>query len=165
MALSESDVQAGLDSLTQKRLVTADEGFSGRVTKYQHRFCNTEFGDLQFNPQQRAIVCITLLRGPQTPGELRTRSNRLAEFSNVQAVEQELEQLINQQYMVKLEREPGKRESRFANQFTEQDFSEQQSPLNTVSTTGENVDEVAQLRQEIAALRSELAAIKDHLGL
>ena len=81
--LSESEVQDGLDTLVEKRLVTVDEGLSGRVSKYAHRFCNTEFGSIKLTDQQKAIICLMLVRGAQTPGELRTRSNRLASFSNV----------------------------------------------------------------------------------
>ena len=94
LSLTEADVQDTLDELIALRLVTVDEGLSGRVNKYAHRFCNTEFGSLQFTEQQRAIICLLLLRGAQTPGELRTRSNRLAEFASVNEVESALNYLI-----------------------------------------------------------------------
>ncbi len=165
MSLSELEVQNALDELVAKRLVTSDEGFSGRVNKYQHRFCNTEFGSLKFTEQEKAIICITLLRGPQTPGEIRTRSNRLAEFSNVQQVEDALSNLITNEHVVKLEREPGKRESRFANLFTNGDYEAASNEQINSGAPSENNSEVAQLRAEIATLRSELAEIKDHLGL
>ncbi|MGY8875364.1 MAG: YceH family protein, partial [Pseudoalteromonas sp.] len=87
LSLTDEDVQNALDELIEMRLVTIDEGLSGRVNKYDHRFCNTEFSNLQFSAQQRAIVCLLLLRGAQTPGELRTRSARLADFNNVNEVE------------------------------------------------------------------------------
>jgi len=99
LSLTEAQVQDTLDELIASRLVTVDEGLSGRVNKYAHRFCNTEFGSLQFTEQQRAIICLLLLRGPQTPGELRTRSNRLAEFSNVNEVEAALNALIEQEHV------------------------------------------------------------------
>ena len=92
------DVQNALDELIEMRLVTIDEGLSGRVNKYDHRFCNTEFSNLQFSAQQRAIVCLLLLRGAQTPGELRTRSARLADFNNVNEVETALNKLIESEY-------------------------------------------------------------------
>ena len=98
--LTDSDVQNALDELIDMRLVTIDEGLSGRVNKYDHRFCNTEFSNLQFSAQQRAIVCLLLLRGAQTPGELRTRSARLADFNNVNEVETALNKLIESDYAV-----------------------------------------------------------------
>lgn len=166
--LSESEVQDGLDSLTEKRLVTVDEGLSGRVSKYAHRFCNTEFGSIKLTDQQKAIICLMLVRGAQTPGELRTRSNRLAEFNNVTEVETALNALVELEYVVKLEREPGKRESRYMHLFGDSDVIVNQ-PMNTNAdlavATSVNNDEVAQLRTEIAELRSELAEIKSHLGL
>ena len=166
--LSESEVQDGLDTLVEKRLVTVDEGLSGRVSKYAHRFCNTEFGSIKLTDQQKAIICLMLVRGAQTPGELRTRSNRLASFSNVNEVEEALNGLVNSEYVVKLEREPGKRESRFMHLFGDQDISETMA-MNTnvdrLSQTSVNIDEVAQLKTEVAELRSELARIKAHLGL
>lgn len=116
MSLSESDVQNEIDALQQANLLMVDHQASGRVNKYIHRFCNTEFGDLQFTPQQKAIICVLLLRGPQTPGELRTRTNRLADFANVTEVETTLTQLknLNGQVLVKkLAREPSKRECRY----------------------------------------------------
>jgi hypothetical protein len=168
MDLSESEVQNGLDSLSAKRLVTMDEGLSGRVSKYSHRFCNTEFGSIKLTDQQKAIICIMLVRGAQTPGELRTRSNRLADFNNVTEVEAALNELVDLEYMVKLEREPGKRESRFMHLFGD-DEKPLSNTMNTnadfAATTGENSDEMAQLRAEVAELRSELAELKSHLGL
>lgn len=120
MQITESDVQNTLDELRDKKLIFEHTSSGSRVTKYKHRFCNTEFSDLKFNRQQLAIICVMLLRGPQTPGELRTRTNRLAEFANVDEVEASLNTLQNLndlQLVTKLEREPGKRESRYAHLF------------------------------------------------
>lgn len=117
MSLSEGDVQNLLDELTEKKLVADEGAFSSRVAKYRHRFCNTEFGSFKLSEQEKAIVCVMLLRGPQTPGELRTRTNRLAEFANVNEVEAVLATMSDNQIVVKLEREPGKRESRYAHLF------------------------------------------------
>src|SRR6201991_26246 len=82
MDVSESQVQATVDALSKKHFVVEKSGFGSRVPKYQHRFCNTEYGTLKFNPQELAIVCELLVRGPQTPGELRTRAARMADFSD-----------------------------------------------------------------------------------
>ncbi|MEZ9417600.1 DUF480 domain-containing protein, partial [Vibrio sp. 10N.286.49.E1] len=82
-----------VDGLIARRMVSDESSFNSRVNKYQHRFCNTEFGDLQFTEQERAIICCMLLRGAQTPGELRTRTGRLANFSDVKEVESTLDKL------------------------------------------------------------------------
>ncbi|MEM0911393.1 MAG: DUF480 domain-containing protein [Pseudomonadota bacterium] len=118
MQLSESQVQAVLDELNERNMLFVEQG--SRVAKYKHRFCNTEFSSLKFTAQEFAIICVLLLRGPQTPGELRTRTNRLTEFNNVQEVEQALTGLSDfngDTLVVKLERESGKRESRYAHMF------------------------------------------------
>ena len=76
MDVDEATVQRTLDDLSKKHMIMERSGFGSRVPKYQHRFCNTEFGTLKFTPQELAIVCELLLRGPQTPGELRPRSQQ-----------------------------------------------------------------------------------------
>jgi uncharacterized protein YceH (UPF0502 family) len=120
MQLGENDVQNVLDELRHKNLLLEHQSSGSRVLKYKHRFCNTEFNSLQFTSQQLALICTLLLRGAQTPGELRTRTNRLAQFNNVNEVENSLTILSDfngEKLVVKLSREPGKRESRFAQLF------------------------------------------------
>ncbi|TMP32565.1 YceH family protein [Pseudoalteromonas rubra] len=160
MSVTESDVLDTLAQLEQKRIVVCDEGLSGRVNKYQHRFCNSEFGSLKLTEQQRAIVCLLLLRGPQTPGELRTRSGRLAEFATVGEVEAALNELQQQELVMRLAREPGKRESRYQHLFGNPEDDEQTAV--SASEPAVNLDE---LLQEIDQLKQELQTIKQHLGL
>jgi uncharacterized protein YceH (UPF0502 family) len=119
--LDEATVQQTVDGLVKKHMVTAQTGYGSRVAKYQHRFCNTEFGTLKFSPQELGIICVLLLRGPQTPGELRTNTNRLCQFSDMQEVEATLSGLMERSdgpYVVRLPREPGKRESRYVHLFS-----------------------------------------------
>jgi hypothetical protein len=119
--LSEQQVQALIDALSRKHLVIERSGFGSRVPKYQQRFCNTEFSVLQFTPQERAIVCELLLRGAQTPGELRSRAARMAEFTDVTQVESALQALASREsgpLVRKLAREPGRRDSRYAHLFS-----------------------------------------------
>src|ERR1700744_4132719 len=121
MSADEATIQSPLDHLLRKHLVIEKAGFGSRVPKYQHRFCNTEFGQLKFTPQEHAIVCELLVRGPQTPGELRTRAARMASFSDVGQIETALESLstrANGPFIVRLPREPGRRDSRYAHLFS-----------------------------------------------
>ncbi|MGS0536945.1 YceH family protein [Pseudoalteromonas sp. SaAl2] len=164
LCLTQNQVQNTLDELEARRLVTKDEGLSGRVSKYAHRFCNTEFGSLKFTEQERAIICLMLLRGAQTPGELRTRSNRLADFSNVAEVEAALNALISQEYIIKHPREAGKRESRYSHLFTDSpnvEYAVSDEPEPTQLKT----QEMDELLAEIDTLKTELQKIKQHLGL
>ena len=162
--LTESDVQVVLDELSDMRLVTVDEALSGRVNKYDHRFCNTEFSSLQFSAQQRAIICLLLLRGAQTPGELRTRSARLADFNNVDEVENALNKLIENEQVAKLPREAGKRESRYIHLFGEQPITPDSDTINLPSEAIKD-KELNDLLREVEELKAELNQIKAHLGL
>lgn len=174
MSLSENDVQDTVDSLKAKKLISDQTGFGSRVVKYKHRFCNTEFGDLQFSEQQRALICVLLLRGPQTPGELRTRTQRMAEFSNVAEAESVLMSLTDykgDQLVTQLPREPGKRESRYAHLFsgevtaTLSHTSNQDNPSG-YDATGQNdlvealAAKVDQLSLQVDELRQRLDALE-----
>jgi uncharacterized protein YceH (UPF0502 family) len=117
LALTEQQVQATVDALIRKGQLLEKSGFGSRVPKYQQRFCNMEFSELKFTPQETAIVCELLLRGPQTPGELRSRASRMAAFTDVSEVESALEALARREphpLVVRLTREPGRRDSRYA---------------------------------------------------
>ena len=165
MSLSEADVLDAVDALIERRLVSDESGFNSRVSKYQHRFCNTEFGDLQLTEQEKGIVCCMLLRGAQTPGEIRTRTNRLATFNDVKEVENVLEHLANDEkgpLVVKLPREAGKRESRYMHLFCgEVDVSELAVATTAPSSAGS--ERITQLEQEVAELREELAALREQV--
>ena len=120
LSLAERELQAGVEALQRRHLVVEKSGFGSRVPKYQHRLCNTEFGTLHFDPQELAILCELLLRGPQTPGELRSRAARMASFADAAAVEQVLERLASRAdgpFVRRLAREPGRREARYADCF------------------------------------------------
>lgn len=118
--LTDRTLQELIDALLRKHMVLEKSGFGSRVAKYQQRFCNTEFSSLQFTPQERAVVCELLLRGPQTAGELRTRAARMADIDDVAQVEAALEHLANLEAGVcvtRLPREAGRREARYAHLF------------------------------------------------
>ena len=169
MALDEATVQQTLDALNHKHLILERSGFGSRVPKYQHRFCNAEFGSLQLTALEVAILCELMLRGPQTPGELRSRAGRMTALSGVEEVESALEGLANRPdgpLVMKLPREPGRRESRYAQLFTGQPavtpVVEERAPAPTMGTPGET--RLAQLEQQVAQLRAEIERLKQRLG-
>jgi uncharacterized protein len=121
MNLDEPTVQHTLDALSRKHLILERSGFGSRVPKYQQLFCNTEHGSLKFSPQELAIVCELLLRGAQTPGELRSRASRMAPFNDVSEVEAALQNLLAREagpLVARLPRESGRRESRYQHLFS-----------------------------------------------
>lgn len=162
LELSESDVQQTLDLLVKKHIVRTLSGFGNRVMKYEHRFCNSEFGDLKFSPSEVALITTLLLRGAQTPGELRTRAARLYDFADVDEVEHTLLQLQSREdgpFVVRLTREPGKREHRFMHLFGD----------NEPAVAGDNSDDEASsvavgLTQRVAMLEQEVAELKQQLA-
>lgn len=97
MNLSESDVQEQLDNLVKRHFLRTVSGFGNRVTKYEQRFCNSEFGNLKLSAAEVAVITTLLLRGAQTPGELRSRASRMYEFSDMAEVESTLENLATRE--------------------------------------------------------------------
>ena len=168
MELDEATVQNTIDALMKQCHVNEKSGFGSRVTKYQHRFCNTEFGTLKFSEQELGIICVLLLRGPQTPGELRTRTERLCKFQDVHEVESTLDQLMQRDdgpFVARLPRQPGKRDARYAHLFGDEiAMSEAVAPLATVSASSEqDADRMEQLEQQVDQLRAEVATLKTRL--
>jgi hypothetical protein len=169
MAADDATIQNTLDHLIRKHLVIEKSGFGSRVPKFQHRFCNTEFGTLKFTPQELAIICELLVRGPQTPGELRTRAARMASFSEVGQVETTLEGLSSRAdgpFVVRLPREPGRRESRYAHLFsgavTIPTFTED-STAAPATAAEPAPSRLERLEEEVRQLKEELKSIKARL--
>lgn len=158
MNLSEMEVQSQLDELVKKHLATSNNGFGQRVSKYEQRFCNSAFGNLQLKSAEVAVLTLLFLRGAQTPGELRTRSGRLHEFTDMNEVEQTLSGLITRDdgpMVVRLAREPGKRESRYMHLFGG-DVVEAPAASADEMDSEDLVSRVAQLEQQVAQLQSQL---------
>lgn len=166
MALDERTVQDTIDTLVKQHLVLERSGFGSRVPKYQHRFCNTGFGSLEFTPQATAILCELMLRGPQTPGELRGRAARMAEIRDVTDVETALQALATREdgpFVVKLPREPGRRDSRYAHLIggPVEMQAEPESPGAQAHAHAPSLaDRIASLEAQVAGLRDELQRLR-----
>lgn len=180
LQLDEQTVKAAVDGLARRHLVIEKSGFGSRVPKYQQIFCNTEFGSLKFTPQETAIVCELLLRGPQTPGELRARVPRMAELPDPGVIESLLDGLARRPegaLVRQLPREPGRRDSSWAQLFEElpelpstvaPDDAEPTAPAKAgaaadAARRGDSADlaaRVSALEQAVNELREELAQWK-----
>lgn len=172
LELPESVVQQTIDALMKKHMVSdKSAGYGGRVTKYRHRFCNTEFGPLKFTKQELGVICVMLLRGAQTPGELRTRTNRLCEFADAAAVEATLQSLMTREdgpFIARLARAGGERESRYMHLFfgaIESAPEPEESPRSFASAaqggTSALGERVAQLEAEVAELKRQIEEIRN----
>jgi len=171
MSVDEPTVQRTIDALSRKHLVLERSGFGSRVSKYQHLFCNTEYGSLKLSAQELAIVCELLLRGPQTPGELRSRAGRMASFSDVSEVEAALQALLERDsgpLVARLPREPGRRESRYMHLFSgeppprvpEEEGAAAREGLALTGGGDGLADRVARLEDEVRQLRAELDELR-----
>ena len=170
LTLSETDVQQVVDALVKERWVVEKAGFGARVPKYAHRFCNTEFSPLQFDGNELGLLCVLFLRGPQSPGELRTRAQRLSDYSDIQTVESALQRLAQKEngpFVVKLPREPGKRDARYAHLFAAEGIAAPAlvAAAAPVPDSGQIATRIAQLEQELDELRREVAMLKSKLSL
>ena len=168
--LSEMEVQDALDALVSRGLVTEINASHSRVSKYQHRFCNTEFSDLQFSPAETAIICLMFVRGAQTPGELRSRSGRLHSFQSRDEVETALQSLQTKTggpFVRQLPKEPGKREQRYQECFCV-DF---ERPTVTLSSdigdeyTQQLEDKVKELEAQVEKLNQRIHELENASGL
>jgi uncharacterized protein len=168
--LPESTVQQALDALMRKFLVSdKSAGYGGRVTKYKQRFCNTEFGSLKLTAQELGILCVLLLRGAQTPGELRSRTNRLCEFADAQAVENTLQALVTREdgpFIVRLARAPGARESRYLHLFSgpapsqPEDAAHEEAGGEPPGAGALLAERIENLERLVADLRAEVDELK-----
>jgi uncharacterized protein YceH (UPF0502 family) len=165
MSLDMGEVQHTVRDLRDKHLVHIEENYKNGVEKYTQQFCNARYGDYQFDPPQFAIVCLLLLRGPQTPGEIRARSGRLHAFADNNAVVEALKSLLDRSVplVVKLPRTPGRKDSEYMHLFS--------GPVDVeayvMNTSSEKIEEHARkssLEQRVAALEAEVAELRAMLS-
>lgn len=167
MELKEHEVQETLDNLVRRHYLRTVSGFGNRVTKYEQRFCNSEFGNLKLTPAEVAVVTTLLLRGAQTPGELRSRAGRMYEFSDMTQVESTLEMLASREdgpFVVRLPREPGKRESRYMHLFSGAVQAEAAVADAAAEPAADLTARVEHLETEVAELKQRLDSLLAHLG-
>jgi uncharacterized protein YceH (UPF0502 family) len=169
MHLDQGIVQRAARDLAAKHLVIAEENFRSGVEKFKQRFCNTTYSEYQFDPPQFAIVCLLLLRGPQTPGELRARSGRLHAFADNGAVVDALATLIERDrdpLVVKLPRTPGRKDAEYMHLMSgpiDAEAYASQAQAAKATGTSERIS-VSELAQRVSTLETEVAELKEQLA-
>jgi len=169
LSLAQGLVQHTVRDLEAKHLVRIEENFRSRVEKYVQRFCNTPFSEFQFDDAQYAIITLLLLRGPQTPGELRAHSGRLHAFADNEAVVEALQGLIDRDggpLVVRLPRSPGRKDSEYMHLFCgpiDVDARAAEVEAKAESPQATRVS-ILDLARRVDALEEELAALKQRLG-
>ena len=162
--LDEDSVRQALGGLAQKRLAGPVSGADSRVTKYEHRLQEA----FNFDRREIAVLAVLLLRGPQTPGELRGRSERMYRFDSLEDVESTLDRLMRREpALVRvLPRQPGTKESRYMHLFSGEAFSQGEGsvpPSPTMSTPGSDGERIARLETEVALLKTQLEDLRRQL--
>lgn len=170
LSLNTGEVQHAVRALQDKHLITCEENFKTQIEKYTHRLCNTPFSDYQFDQPQFAIICVLLLRGPRTPGELRANSGRLHTFDDNDAVLAALQELMQREQggvVVELPRTPGRKDPQYMHLLSGAvDIAvaapAQATPATTVNhepmlADDDLVTRVTRLEQQVAELRAMLS--------
>ncbi len=166
MNLDEDAVRQALDTLQAKRLAGPTSSADSRVTKYEHRMQEV----FNFTRGETAILCVLLLRGPQTPGELRGRTDRMHHFEDLTEVQSSLQRLMQRDpALVRvLPRQPGTKESRYKHLLSgdTEDVAADVPVLrrSSISRDAADDDRLARLEDELANLRKELADVKQQLA-
>jgi len=165
MSLTQGEVQHTIRMLEEKHLARTEENFKSRSEKYSQRFCGTRYSDLNLDPAQVAIVCLLLLRGPQTPGELKARSGRLHNFADNSELVVALDSLVNREcdaLLVKLPRTAGRKDSEYMHLFSGPIDVEAYASQTRVakSSAGSVQSSVAELTERIDRLEAEVAELK-----
>lgn len=160
MNMTETEVVRALDSLRDKKLAWQLSTAGGRVPKFEHNIKSL----FTFSDQEIAVLCVLLLRGPQTAGEIRGRTDRLYFFAGIDEVEKTLKQLVERNdgpFVKELPRRPGRKESRYVQLFTgEPDLSSFETPVAQGAITGTDEDRISQLEMEVGELRSTLEKLR-----
>jgi uncharacterized protein len=164
MNLEEGAVRDALDGLHEHGLAGPASGADSRVTKYEHRLQET----FNFSRGETAILCVLLLRGAQTPGELRGRTERMHRFEDLDAVQSSLQKLMQREppLVAVLPKQPGTKESRYA-QLLSGEMEAGEMPLRrTISRSSSSAEEerVSRLEEAVAALRNEVGQLKQQLA-
>lgn len=163
--LSEEEVSRQLFNLQQKRMVQKVTLNNSRTPKYNHLFDDTFHPDIL----EKALLCMLFLRGPQTAGELRTRTARMYSSSSLEEVDKKLKNLAVREsgpFVRKLERQPGQKESRYAHLFCGQPVIPEVSTKEyTVLDAGPDVEaeRIAELEKKVSSLTSELSELKQEV--
>jgi uncharacterized protein YceH (UPF0502 family) len=164
MALDEACVQQALATLQEKRLAGPASGADSRVPKFEHRMQEV----FNFDRREIAIVCVLLLRGPQTPGELRSRTDRMYRFEALDDIVSTLDRLAQREPPLAcvLPRQPGTKESRYTHLFSGEppEGSGARAVLPATAGTNSAADRLTTLEAEVARLRHELSEVQQELA-
>ena len=164
----EATVRTALDRLVGRRWATLASWSTARSVKYKHLLDHA----LGLSDPQVALIAVLMLRGPQTPGELRQRTERIYRFDSAEELDRTLEELVERELVASLERRPGERGQRYAHRLGEAEEEPAAAPTAPAAATAAPVaisddglaGRVERLETEVARLREQLRSLRDELG-
>jgi len=158
MSLDEDAVRQALSSLQEKRLAGPAGGADSRVAKYEHRLQEV----FNFDRREIAIICVLLLRGAQTPGELRGRGERMYHFEALEDVESTLQRLMDREppLVTVLARQPGTKESRSMHLFSGEPAGATVAPATRIANEELDTGRISALENELSSLRSQISELR-----
>jgi uncharacterized protein YceH (UPF0502 family) len=163
MQLDEDAVRDALEGLQQQRMAGPARGADSRVTKYEQQLQEV----FNFTRAETAVLCVLLLRGPQTPGELRGRTERLHRFETLDDMQSALQKLMQREPPLAkiLPRQPGTKESRYAHLLAGEVVKEESSSTfrSAPERNSADAERIARLEEEVAELRRDVSEVKDQL--
>ena len=172
VAYDEETIRGALHRLGRRRFTRLASGHSSRAAKYRHLLDD----ELRLDREEQAVLAVLMLRGQQTPGELKQRTERMQPFSTIDELNEVLTRLIDRELVAQLARRPGQKEERFRHRLSEDSDDAEEMTVAAAPAVivpppprrDERVDklerEVAELREELEALRSEFGALRTELG-
>lgn len=168
MSLDQGMVERAARQLEEKALVSISEGKS-HVVKFTQRLCNTHLSELQFSEAEYAVICLLILRGPQTPGELRTRSGRLYTFDGNEEVKAVLKALMDREggsVVARLPRKPGRKDHEYTHLFAGEidSVAEETSVAERSSAVTQKDDRITLLETRVCKLEHALSDLAERLG-
>lgn len=162
MTLDEVAVREALSTLQEKRLAGPASGADSRVTKFEHRLQEA----FNFDRREIALICVLLLRGPQTPGELRSRTDRMYHFETLEDVVSTLDRLSHRDpsLVLMLARQPGTKESRYMHLFSGEPPEGSVALAPSPVAASPDVDRLTKLEEEVSRLRADLSEVQQQLA-
>jgi uncharacterized protein YceH (UPF0502 family) len=166
VSYDEETIRDALHHLGRRRWTRLTSSHGSRAAKYRHLLAE----ELGLTPEEQAVLAVLMLRGPQTPGELLARTERLFHFDGADALNAVLERLGERELAVRLERRPGQREERYAHLLGDEAPADAApvtyaAPVPAPAAPPVDDDRLARLEQDVAELRAEVRALREELGI
>jgi uncharacterized protein YceH (UPF0502 family) len=164
VAYDEETIRDALDRLGRRRFTRLTSYHGSRAAKFRHLLDEA----LQIGPEQQAVLAVMMLRGPQTPGELLQRTERLHRFADMATLHSVIDGLMQRELVARYDRRPGQREDRYGHllgaEADEEPSATQAPPPPPRPAAPPQDDRLDRLEREVAELRAELAALREELG-